>query len=303
MNKKVICFGEVLWDDFGSVKTIGGAPLNVCYHLSKMGLGQDPVIVSRVGNDALGGPILEQIKNWQIEARYCSRSNQHPTSTVKVHILPHEQVNYTITESVAWDFIEYDEQLASEIAVADAFIYGTLAARSPVSRNTLLRYATMAKWPILDLNHRDPYGRKEVVLPLLATCKSLKLNEHELIFITALLNGEGKTEKDQITGAFEAFPNIEEIILTKGGAGAAYYLRNAHCEVKGISVEVADTVGSGDSFLAAFVGGRLKRKTSPEILNDAILLSAFIATRVGGCPAYDMRQLENFKNKHDEVKN
>ncbi|MFT4094149.1 MAG: PfkB family carbohydrate kinase [Niabella sp.] len=299
MKNKVICFGEVLWDDFGATKTIGGAPLNVCYHLSKLKV--DPIIVSQVGSDELGKGILHQLDQWQLPANYCNISVTHPTSTVRVKLLHNGEVRYTITEDVAWDFIEYNATLADEIKLADAFVYGTLAARNAYTRATLLRYLENAKWRVLDLNLRPPYVDTETLLLLIRSCHSLKLNRDELEFIIALLNREAQTDQDGIAIIFSAFENIQETILTKGKDGAAYYNRSEQLDIGGLTVLVKDTVGSGDSFLAAFVGGKLNGAANDQILKDAVVLSAFIATRQGACPTYTATELQKFKQGYYEA--
>lgn len=294
MGEKVICFGEVLWDDFGETQTIGGAPLNVCYHLSKLDI--QPVIVSQVGNDNLGATLLTQMRKWEIDASYCPVSPAYATSTVKVHLGHGGEVNYSITEDVAWDYLEYNEQLAKEISNAAAFVYGTLAARHPVTRGVLFEYVKLAKWPVLDLNLRRPYCDNSVIIPLIRACRTIKLNQDELYFVCQMLNGDISNDRAAINMIFASFDNIYEIILTKGGDGAAYYNRNEYLMASGISIQVRDTVGSGDSFLAAFLHGRLSGNTNQQTLDDAILLSAFIATQNGGCPAYTLTDIDNFKN-------
>lgn len=297
MKNKVICFGEVLWDDFGATKKIGGAPLNVCYHLSKLEI--EPLIVSQIGNDELGRGILQQLHQWQLSADYCAVSQAHPTSTVNVQLLDNGEVAYTITENVAWDFIEYNEALMGKIKEADAFIYGTLAARTPYTRATLLRYLEEAKWRVLDLNLRPPYTDKDTLVLLIRSCHSLKLNRSELEFVTSLLGRKAQAEAQRAGIIFSTFENVKEIILTKGEKGAAYYNRKEQLEVEGLTVPVMDTVGSGDSFLAAFTGGRLKGHTNRRLLNDAVVLSAFIATQQGACPPYTPAAVQKFKEQYD----
>ncbi|AHF14285.1 PfkB family carbohydrate kinase [Niabella soli] len=299
MKNKVICFGEVLWDDFGTTKTIGGAPLNVGYHLSKLAI--EPVIVSQVGKDEPGRGLLQQLDQWQLVADYCVVSDVHPTSTVNVQLLENGEVTYTITENVAWDFVEYDNELAGKIKEADAFIYGTLAARTPYTRATLLRYLEHAKWRVLDLNLRPPYTDRETLLLLIRSCHSLKLNRGELDFIGSFLGKGIETEAEGAALIFAAFDNIEEIILTKGEKGAAYYNRKEQWSIEGLTVPVMDTVGSGDAFLAAFVGGKLKGRTHRRQMEDAVVLSAFIATRQGACPSYTPATVQKFKEKYYEA--
>jgi fructokinase len=299
-KNKVVCFGEVLWDDFGATKTIGGAPLNVCYHLSKLHV--DPVIVSQAGNDELGAGIMRQLDQWQLSRKYCGISSTYPTSTVHVELLGNGEVNYSITEKVAWDFIEYNDDLADEIKQADAFIYGTLAARNAFTRDTLLRCLQLAKWPVLDLNLRPPYTDKEILRQLIQYCHALKLNRGELQYVITLLNKEAQTEQDSIATVFSHYDNVKEIILTKGKEGASYYSRNEQVDIGGLTVPVVDTVGSGDSFLAAFVAGKLEGASNEQIMTDATVLSAFIATRQGACPPYTKKAIQKFKQVYYEAK-
>lgn len=78
---RIACFGEVLWDIFpGSQRRAGGAPFNVAYHLSKMGINAN--MISSVGNDELGNELLQKIKNWNISIDGIQISKTHPTSTV-----------------------------------------------------------------------------------------------------------------------------------------------------------------------------------------------------------------------------
>lgn len=294
MGKKIVCFGEVLWDDFGVTKTIGGAPLNVCYHLSK--LNRQPIIVSQVGQDALGVKLISHIANWGIDTRFCLQTQTYPTSTVVVNLLPEGEVKYDITEAVAWDYLTYNDTLAGEIADSDAFVYGTLAARNQMTRNVLLEYLKVCNWPILDLNLRQPYCEPEVIMPLIRACKSIKINLEELYFLCRLCKGSCSSENEGVSLVLSAFDNLDEVILTKGGEGASYYNRDVSVNVRGVKIQVQDTVGSGDSFLAAFINGKLSGKGNKEVLQEAAILSAYIATRNGGCPPYTLTDLENFKS-------
>lgn len=293
VNKKVICFGEVLWDNFGTVRTIGGAPLNVCYHLSKANV--DASIISQVGNDALGEGILDKIEQWGFFGAFCERTDKHPTSIVSVELLPGNEVRYDIKEQVAWDYIGYRKDVEKQIQDSDAFIYGTLAARAERSRETLLLYLRSAKWPILDLNLRPPYVEGQVLLPLIQAAHTLKLNSEELEFVCQLIKGDGRAIATGTTLLFSHFPNLKEILLTKGAKGATHITPENQTDIEGVSVIVQDTVGSGDSFLAGFVAARLQGNSVARSMQMAVTLSAFVATRQGACPGYTLFDLENLK--------
>ncbi len=292
-NKKVICFGEVLWDNLPTGRKIGGAPLNVCYHLLKEGV--ENRIISQVGDDANGKDLLEGVKEWGVDMRYCKIVPGHPTSTVEVHLLDNNKVMYEIVEQVAWDYIEVDPEVVEDIKSADVFVYGSLVARHTVSRATLLHYLEYAKWPVFDVNLREPFYSEDRILQLLSYCKTLKVNEDEIEIIAAWINQKDKNEREILICLFDRFTQLEEVIITKGAQGVAYHSRQTEMHLPAIPVKVADTVGSGDAFLAAFIAGKLLGDPVDESLNKAIALSAFVATQKGGTPPYERADLEALK--------
>lgn len=289
-NKKtVVCFGEVLWDILDNNKLIGGAPLNVCYHLSKQGM--DSKMISQVGVDIDGIELEQGIEKLGVNTSLISKSEIHPTSKVLVNISENGKVGYQIVENVAWDFMLFDEQIAIEISLTDCFVYGSLATRNAVSGNTLLKYLQYATWKVLDLNLRHPYYNKDIVHKLLSTCHTLKINDEELTTIASLLSLKNEMQQELMAEILHVFSNIKEIILTKGADGAVYHSREETIDVPGMKVNVVDTVGSGDSFLAAYIASRLNHKPTIECLQNAISLSAFIATRQGACPVYNIDEI------------
>ena len=288
MKKRVICFGEVLWDIVEDDRMIGGALLNVCYHLSKQGI--DSRIVSQTGNDTDGADLNTGIMQLGVSTDFITVSEIHPTSKVLVYVAGDGKASYDIVEKVAWDFIEFDELIALEIASSDCFVYGSLITRNEVSKNTLLKYLGYAGWKVLDLNLRTPYYSKADIHQLLSSCFTLKINDEELVIINDLFFRNSRTDAI-IESVFKTFVNINEIIVTKGAAGVSYYAGGETITVPGIEVNVADTVGCGDSFLAAYLAGRLSGKPVKECLLDAIAVSAFVAGCNGACPVYDVKKI------------
>ncbi len=293
--KKVFCFGEVLWDNLVTGRRIGGAPLNVCYHLSKNNI--QSYIISQIGADSNGKELLSGLHNLAVDTRYITQS-VYPTSTVEVHLLENTKVEYEIVEEVAWDYIPYSKVLAQAISESDAFVFGSLAVRNTESRRTLFKYAEHARWRVFDINLREPFYSKEIIEQLIISCHTMKINDDELIIIAKWFQIPSDQEQKIIDTLFTLFPDLKEIILTKGACGAAYYSRDLMLEIDAISVQVKDTVGSGDSFLAAFIAHRLHGDAVYESLQAAVLLSAYVATRSGGCPSYSAEDINTFKNIH-----
>lgn len=278
-----VCFGEVLWDVFEGGKKIGGAPLNVCYHLSQLGVPGR--IISQVGEDADGRAILLLLHDMGLQDHYCRATDDYPTSTVAVKSTD-QAVMYHITDNVAWDHIPVDQALFEVIEMSSVFVYGSLAARSEVSRNTLKTYLLYAKWKVFDVNLRQSHYSREGIELLLKQCDTLKVNDEELALLGQWFGSTATTSESIISMLIAAFPNISEVIVTMGGSGAVYFSKEQEVRLPGVHVDVVDTVGCGDAFLAAFIANKLAGRPVADCLQQAVLLSAFVATHEGGCPEY-----------------
>jgi fructokinase len=300
-NKRVICFGEVLWDNLLEGRRIGGAPLNVCYHLSKYGIQSK--IISQIGDDDNGKEITKELDRLGVDYQYCFKSAIYPTSTVEVYVLDNTKVEYEIVEEVAWDYIPYTPEMGEAIKASTAFVYGSLAARNNASRESLYKCIANAGWAIFDINLRTPFYSKELITDLISRCQTLKINDDELLLVAKWLEDDSTEEKQNIEALFNRFSTLKEIILTKGAHGASYYSRIEVIQVGAIKIEVVDTVGSGDSFLAAFIANKMQGHALSYCMKEAVALSAFIATFPGACPAYEEGDLNNFKIRHNYKSN
>jgi len=207
--------------------------------------------------------------------------------------MDNHEVVYDILPDAAWDYIAYDEHSGQLAATADAFVFGSLASRNSVSRETLLHLLESAKFKVFDVNIRPPHYSKEVLTLLLQQANLLKLNSDELNLLTEWFYKKGAKETDSIKQLQQSF-GIDEIIVTKGAAGASYYHTTAAYHGSAYAVKVADTVGAGDSFLAAFIYKKLIGDAIPDVLNYALAMGAFIASQKGACPAYKPADLDNF---------
>ncbi|ACU05954.1 carbohydrate kinase family protein [Pedobacter heparinus] len=298
-NKRVICFGEVLWDNLLEGRRIGGAPLNVCYHLSKFGIQSK--IISQIGDDENGKEITKELDRLGVDYQYCFKTNAYPTSTVEVHVLANTKVEYDIVEGVAWDYIPYTDEMEAVIKNSDAFVYGSLAARNIASRTSLFNCIANAKWIIFDINLRAPFYSKELIEDMISPCHTLKINDDELVIVAEWLNDNSQEETQNIATLFSKFVVLKEILLTKGSQGASYYSREEVIHVDAIRINVSDTVGSGDSFLAAFIANKMAGNSLNYCMKEAVVLSAFMATFPGACPAYNADEIVKFKTNHQYV--
>ncbi len=262
--------------------------MNVAIHLTYN--GYQPVVVSRVGNDDLGKELLQFLESKQVSTQWIQQGETHLTGVVKANISNKNEVTYKIVMPVAWDYIQYDEQVARLVGQSDAFIYGSLAARSPETENTLLQYLPQAKLKVFDVNLRPPHYTPEKIKQLLHLADIAKMNHQELEEIIGWFGFEGN-EQEQMQFVKQEF-GLKVVLVTRGECGAAILDDEGYTEDAGCKVEVEDTIGSGDAFLATFLKGYLEGTPVSDILKRACLVGAYVATQKGATGEYDPETIE-----------
>ncbi|MPR34204.1 carbohydrate kinase family protein [Salmonirosea aquatica] len=278
--KNIICFGEVLWDMLPTGKMPGGAPMNVAFHLKNFGL--NTALISRVGSDDLGDELIEFMQKAGLDVSLVQRGTNHLTGVVKVNMDDANEVTYKIVQPVAWDYIQLEEEAVRAVERSDGFVFGSLAARNPGTRETLHRLLEKATFKIFDVNFREPYYTQETVEYLLQQADMVKMNAHELALITAW-QGTLTDERSAIQRLSERF-DVPTICVTRGGSGAILWKDGAFYESRGFAVQVSDTIGSGDSFLAALIKGLLHNDPPAESLEFACATGSLVASRQGATP-------------------
>ena len=286
-NHQVICFGEVLWDILPSGAVPGGAPMNVTYHLHKQ--GKNPALITRIGKDEKGEELVNIFRDHGVCTDYFQVDDQYETGKVFAHPNEQNEVVYDIVKPVAWDFIEWDNAYANLITNAEYFVFGSLAARNKTSKQTLLRLLDLAKNKVLDINLRAPHFDRLTVEELMTKTDFLKLNLAELELITGWFSNYTSTE-DRLRSVAERF-KISKVVVTMGGEGAILFIDGNIFSHPGFSVTVKDTVGSGDAFLAGLLSKMMDNKSPKEALEFANGLGAFIATKTGACPQYNLEEV------------
>ncbi len=201
---------------------------------------------------------------------------KRPTGTVTVQVDSAGQPSYTICDNVAWDYLEWSEPLAELAQCAPAVCFGTLASRHDPSRSTILQFIAQAKSAIriCDFNLRPPFVHRATIRRLVESADWLKMNDHEAVELAGLIAQE---------------PGDRTIVETRGSRGCVITRGIERVEVVGIPIQVADTVGAGDSFAAALITQILEGRTLAESANFANRFAALVASRTGGTPAIDRR--------------
>lgn len=284
MNEIVVGMGEALWDVLPEGKKIGGAPANFAYHVSQFGLPS--CVVSAIGDDALGKEIIENFTSKGLDQLIAEVP--YPTGTVQVEIDQTGIPLYDIKESVAWDNIPYTEHLDALAKRTKAVCFGSLAQRNVVSRETINHFLdTMPKDDdsliVFDVNLRQGFYNKEILCKSMQNCNILKINDEELITVSRMFGYPGIDLQDKCWILLGKY-NLKMLILTCGINGSYVFTPGNVSFQPTPKVEVADTVGAGDSFTAAFIASILKRKSVTEAHTIAVKTSAYVCTQKGAMP-------------------
>ena len=285
----IACFGEMLWDVLPTGRQPGGAPLNVAVHLHNFGL--DARLISRVGHDDLGTELLTFVESKGISTCYVQRGETHLTGVVKANVSDSMEVTYQIVKPVAWDYIQYTSELSALVETAEAFVFGSLAARQAPSRETLYRLLQQAPLKVFDVNLRTPHYSRDGVTYLLRQADVVKLNHHELAEIMGWF-GVSPAEDTALRWLADRF-QLQAVCVTKGADGAVLWVGQQLYRSPGIAVQVQDTIGSGDAFLAALLRGWLAGQPPAGYLAFACAAGSLVASYQGATPTISEAQVRH----------
>jgi fructokinase len=283
MKHIVIGIGEILWDLLPGGKQLGGAPANFAYHA--MALGAKSYVVSAVGDDPSGREILQHARRVGVDPSYIAVDPRHPTGSVTVGVDDAGNPSFVIHEGVAWDNIVMTESAKHLAASASAVCFGTLAQRSRTSRESILHFVESVPADCLciyDVNLRQSYYNKEVVLDSLRRCDVLKLNEQELPAVAELLS-IGGTESEILRRIIFDY-DVKLVALTLGERGSRLASPRNDSWMEALQVPVVDTIGAGDAFTAALTIGLLEELPLRVIHENATRLAGFVCTQHGAVP-------------------
>ena len=290
MYKNVVCFGEVLWDVLPTEKIAGGAPMNVSIRLQSLGINAK--MISKIGNDELGKELLNIIKEKNVDTSLIQTDFTHSTGEVLVKLDAKGSATYTIVYPSAWDSILITKENIDAVREADAFVFGSLASRNTISRNTLLTLLKEAKYKIFDINIRSPFYSIEFLKELMDLSDFVKLNDDELLKVAQALGSKTDTIEDNIL-FLSKLTNTRTICITKGKDGAILYAENQFYRNKGFAVTVADTIGAGDSFLAALLSEILHTNDYQKAVEFACAVGALVASCNGANPVITNKEIES----------
>ena len=293
MKNVIIGLGEALWDCLPDGKKLGGAPANFAYHTGQFGL--NTLAVSALGEDSLGTETLEELKSKGIN--YLMPLVDYPTGSVQVELDNAGVPTYDIKEGVAWDNIPFTTELEEVAKNCSCVCFGSLAQRSSVSRQTIQKFIEATPescLKIFDINLRQNFYTKDIICNSLKQANILKINDEELITIGRLFGYPGLDIENKCWLLLGKY-NLDMLVLTCGVNGSYVFAPNLLSFRETPKVEVADTVGAGDSFTGTFAAAILNGIAIPEAHQLAVEASAFVCTQHGAMPKFPKDLIDKIK--------
>ena len=290
---KILAFGEILFDvDVAKNESIlGGAPMNFCSHLSK--LGAEGYMLSSVGDDELGKIALESAVKFNVNTKYVNMSREYKTGMCRVTYKGAEP-DYDLSMISAYDNIDVTDEMLESMKKEnfDVFYIGTLAQREAKSFSSLKRVFENVKFPTVfyDMNLRQRYYTKEIIEESLGATDILKINRDEFAYLKE--SGLCVSVKD-LSDKY----NIEKILLTLDSDGAELYDKKTDeiYKAKGLKVNEVSSVGAGDSMCACFLYNYLKGEDLQTCLDRANIMAAFVVSRKEAIPEYTEKIISEVK--------
>ena len=283
MKRYIVGLGEALWDVLPEGKKLGGAPANFAYHAGQFGL--DTIAISALGEDALAEETIEALKEHDLN--YLMPHVPYPTGTVQVSLTGDGIPTYDIKEGVAWDNIPYTDEMTEIARNARAVCFGSLAQRNKVSRENIRKF--LADTPadclkICDINLRQQFYSKEVLEDSFRLCNILKINDEELVVVNRMFGYDGLDMRQTCEKMVQDY-GLKMLVLTCGTNGSYVFTDDGLTSFQETpKVEVADTVGAGDSFTGSFCACIINGKPVQEAHKTAVQVSAFVCTQNGAMP-------------------
>lgn len=291
-SKIVVGLGEVLFDCLPEGKKLGGAPANFAYHAGQFGM--ESYVVSAIGKDEAGEEVLHDFDS--VGLNYKLQKVAYPTGMVDVSLDADGVAQYDIKLDAAWDHIPYSHDLEQLAKKTKAVSFGSLAQRTEESRNTINSFLDAMPdkdtLKIFDINLRQSFYTTEVIQNSLRKCNILKINDEELVMIARLFGYPGINLQDKCWLLMGKY-NLKMLILTCGINGSYVFAEGVMSFLPTPKVDVADTVGAGDSFSGAFCASILKGKTIRQAHERAVKVSAYVCTQNGAMPVLPQNLLED----------
>lgn len=283
----MVGLGELIWDFLPGGRQLGGAPTNFAC-MSRL-LGNESVVASRIGDDALGREALERLAGLGVSTGHLQVDRTHPTGSVGVRLDEGGEAVFAMNENSAWDYLEWTDDWAELARRADVICFGTLGQRVLGARRTIIRFLEETRpgaVRVFDVNLRHTFFNAEMLERSLHLATIVKLNQPELSTLGAMLGLAADTEERMAKRLLDLF-GLELVAITRGARGSLLVTGEEVSDHAGVRVQVKDTIGAGDAFIAALAHYYLRRAPLGIIGEAANRTGAWVAAQEGATPTSD----------------
>lgn len=294
MRKKIVAFGEVVWDILPNGKVLGGTPSNMVFRCNLF--GEEGHLLSRVGDDELGREALQRLKELGISTMNVQTDTEFPTGTVTISFDEKNEPVFDVTPDVAFDHIEFSAEALKLARHADCLFFGLLPQRFGISKNTIreLIKESPDSLKFFDLKLFQHFFNSSVVENLLRFSHIVRIKEKEIDFLAHRLGLE--------TGDMEAFGRqlvekyqVDIVLVTRGSGGVfAFHKSEGAFSDAGYRIEMKDNIGSGMAFSAGFLHYYLHGKSLQDALVFGNAAGALNATRLGATSPFTKKEVLRF---------
>lgn len=297
MSKKIVAFGELVWDIFEEGKQLGGAPVNLVYRVNSF--GDQGILLSRVGDDELGKESISQLRKLEISDENVQIDPVFPTGTAHVRVGSEGRADYIIDPDMAFDHIEFTAEALKIVRNSDCLVFGTLVQRYGISKNTLkeLLNESPGLLKYLDLKLRKNCYNRPVLESSLHAADILRVKENELYTLKSdlgLFEYETKALAQEVINEY----NIDVVLVTQSKSGAFAITRDGgFFEEPGYKIDLMDTVGSGSAFSAGFLHVYLENQDIEEALRFGNAAGAATAATHGATSMITKKRITELMRK------
>lgn len=294
MEKKIVAFGEVVWDIFPTGRILGGTPSNMAFRCNSF--GEEGILLSRVGNDELGRLALKRLAELGISTCNIQIDSVFPTGVVNITFDENNEPVYRVPTDVAFDHIEFTSEALKLVRDADCLFFGLLPQRFGISKNTIRELIKESPVSIkfFDLKLFHHFFNVGVVEELLSCSHIVRVKEKEIGFLIEKLHLDCKDIiefGEALTGKY----NVQLVLFTRGKKGVmAFHKDEGVYADSGYKVAKVDNVGSGMAFSAGFLHLYLHGQSLQDALQFGNAAGALSTTKSGATSFFGMDDVLNF---------
>lgn len=292
----IVGVGEVMWDFYERDKFLGGTPANVVWHAQQ--IGDTGILVSRVGDDALGDELVTVLRQRGLTTAFIQRDRRKSTGRVHIALDAEGVPHYRGYQDVAFDYLKYKAELEELAPRADAVMYGTLAQRAAPTRRTLFKFlrAAARALKVFDLGyaHADLAELARILPESLEMADIVKMNVAEMKAMQSVLRREQDLAPVFMSFLIKQY-DLKLVAVTLGAQGCKLFSAAETCALPALPIRALDTTGAGDAFTAGLMHQFLRGAPLREIAGFANLMGAFVCTQKGATPYFDLHALLEFR--------